>query len=276
MNTARVLMLLLSLMISRAAYAQYSEDEGGIELESGYLRYLGIGGGATYQVMNDPAISPIIYSKVGALPMITNLKINNTIYAELSMRASRINLTHNTDKLMKVKTRTQRALADYRFMLRIPSEEMRNWDIRAGGIFSAMFMHKNAPHLYDASKVYEYAVSLGLSGRIIREITLWGKTSYFTWDVSLPLIANVSRPYFLNREEIEDPENKIIGDFLSNSKTGSIGTFSRLDSRVAILYRLDNGNAVQFAYEWDYGRIKTFEKSYFAEHIVSVLFMFNY
>lgn len=267
--------LLLSICSMSAAYGQYTENDGGIETETGFLRYLSLGAGATYQVMNDPAISPIIYSNVSALPMLSSMKVSSTMYSELSMRASRVNLTHNTDKLLKVATKTQRALADYRFMLKAPMES-RNMDVRAGGILSAMFMHKNAPHKVDAARVYEYAVSLGLTARVVKEVTVGGKTSFLSWDVAIPFLANISRPYYLNREELEDPETKLVKDFMANAETGSLGKFFRLDSRVALIYRLDNGNAVQFAYEWDYTRMKTFEKSFFAEHIVSVLFMFNY
>lgn len=278
MNAGKWLLPILLLAASNTMYAQYAEDEGGIELESGYLRYLGLGAGATYQVMNDPAVSPIIYSKIGALPMLSTMKLNGMTFSEVSMRASRLNLTHNADKdkLTTVKTRTQRALIDYRYMIKVSGDEMRNLDMRAGGILSGMFMHKYSPHMLDAAKVYEYAASLGITGRITKEITLWGKTSYLSWDLAMPVVTNMSRPLYLNREEVEDPENKVIQDFMNNSQTGTFGKYFRLDSRVSVFFRLDNGNGVQFAYEWDYSRMKTHQKIYFAEHLVSILFMFNY
>lgn len=269
------LLLLLSLAFNISLHAQYTEEEGGVESKLGYLRYMGIGAGATYQVMNDPAISPVIYSRVGALPLVNHIKVNPTTYSELALRASSINLTHNIDKDIDVKVKTQRALADYRFMVRIPSE-MRNFDFRVGGMLSAMFAHKNAPHLEDAATLYEYAVSLGLGGRVIKEVVLGGKTTFLSWDLAIPFLANMSRPYYLNRQEAADPENKVIKDFLGNSSTGTFGKFFRLNSRVGLMYRLDNGNAILFAYQWDYTRMKTYHKSYFAEHILSMSFMFNY
>lgn len=271
----RVLLLLLSSVFSLATHAQYTEEEGGVESKLGYLRYMGMGVGATYQVMNDPAISPVIYSKVSALPMINHIKVNATTYSEVALRASALNLTHNLDKDNKVKVKTQRALADYRFLVRIPSE-MRNMDFRAGGMLSAMFAHKNAPHLIDAARVYEYAVSLGLCGKVTKEVVMGGKTTFLSWDIAIPFLANISRPYYLNREELADPENKVIKDFLGNSSTGTIGKFFRLNSRVGLMYRLDNGNAILFSYQWDYTKMKTHQKSYFAEHILSMSFMFNY
>jgi len=271
----RVLLLLLSVLISCGVHAQYTEDDGGIETKNGHLRYLGLGAGATYQVMNDEAISPIIYSRVSALPMLTHIKVNQTSYSEFSLRASSLKLTHNVNKQLQPFVKTQRAIMDYRFLIRMPLE-MRYFDIRAGGMLSASFASKNAPLLQDAAQVYEYAVSLGLCGKVTKEVTFAGKTSFLTWDLAIPLLANMSRPYYLNRQELADPENKIIGDFFSNASTGSIGKYWRINSRAALLFRLDNGNMVQFSYQWDYTRMKTFNKAYFAEHIVSILFMFNY
>ncbi|MCB0696678.1 MAG: hypothetical protein KDC07_04905 [Chitinophagaceae bacterium] len=270
-----VLLLLTALLLSHSVYAQYTEDDGGIETKNGHLRYLCIGAGATYQVMNDPSISPIWYSRVGVQPMIGNIKVNQTSYSEVSMRASSMNLTHNVDKPLKPKVKTQRALVDYRYLVKLPTE-MMYYDFRVGAILSGYFGYKNAPILEDAAKVYEYAASLGLCGKITKEVTVRGKTSFLTWDLAIPLLANTSRPYYLNRQELADPENNVIGDFFRNNGTGSFGRYFRVNSRAGLIYRLDNGNAVQISYQWDYTRFKTFNKAYFAEHIVSVIFMFNY
>ena len=102
-------MLLLSVLISCGVHAQYTEDDGGIETKNGHLRYLGLGAGATYQVMNDEAISPIIYSRVSALPMLTHIKVNQTSYSEFSLRASSLKLTHNVNKQLQPFVKTQRA-----------------------------------------------------------------------------------------------------------------------------------------------------------------------
>lgn len=271
----RCVLFLLTVFVCSNAIAQYTEDDGGIESPNGYLRYVGLGAGATYQVMSDEAISPVIYSKISALPMANLIKVSQTTYTDVSIRASQVNLTHNMDRDMKVNVKTQRALVDYRFMFKMPVESRYN-DIRAGGILSGSFTNKLAPHLKDASKVYEYAASLGICGKITREFVLGDNTTFLTWDVSIPLVANISRPFYLNRENLEDPDAKVISDFIGNSSTGSFGTFFRLNSRAALMYRLENGNIIQLAYEWDYTRMKTINKAYFVEHILSVIFMFNY
>ena len=271
----KLLLFLCACVLSTQLRAQYTEEEGGVESTYGYLRYIGIGAGATYQVMNDPAISPIIYSRVGALPILSLIKVSPTVYTDLSLRASSLKLTHNADEPVKVYTKTRRALTDYRFLFTMPLE-MDNTEVRAGGILSAMFAHKRADHLVDASKVYEYAVSLGLCGKITKEITFGERTSFLTWDLAIPFFASLSRPYYLNREELADPENKPGKDFFDNAVTGTFGKFFRINSRAALMYRLSNGNMIQFAYQWDYTRMKTIHKYYFTEHILSMTFMFNY
>lgn len=269
-------LLILSFFLAVNGFAQYTEDEGGIESPKGYLRYLGLGAGATYQVMNDAAISPIVYSRVGAQPMLSQMKVSTTIFSELQLKASLINLTHQENsKENKVYVKNKRATIDYRFALKMPIES-RNFDIRAGAIVSGMFANKTAPHLIDAYKVYEYAASVGLYGRIIREFSAGDKAAFIIWDLGIPVLANVSRPFYLNREEAADPDNKPISDFLGNSSTGTFGKYFRLASRLSYMYRLENGNIIQLSYQWDYSKIKTINKVYFAEHIVSLLFMFNY
>lgn len=276
MNMKNVgLLIAICIFVNTGLFAQYTEDDGGIESKNEYLRYIGIGAGATYQLMNDAAISPIEYSRIRALPMYSHMKVNQVTYTELAIRASQVNLIQKQDPEKSAKVKTQRALMDYRLAFKMPVE-LRNYDIKAGLLLSGYFGNRNAPHLLDAAKVYEYAASLGLCGRITKEVTFAGHTAFLAWDIGLPVLANVSRPHYLNRENRADPEAKIIGDFLGNSATGSFGTFFRLDSRLALMYRLENGNIIQFAYEWDYTKIKTINKAFFVEHIASVIFMFNY
>ena len=208
----KLVLLLCSCVITINVSAQYTEEEGGVESMMGYLRYVGIGAGATYQVMSDPAISPIVYSRVGALPMLSHLKVNESTYSEISLRASSLNLTHNTDKPAKVFAKTQRALMDYRFLVKLPME-MRDMEVRAGGMLSAMFGYKKADHLVDAANVYEYAISLGVCGKITKEVSFGDNTGFLTWDLAIPFFANISRPYYLNRQELADPDNKPGKDF---------------------------------------------------------------
>lgn len=269
-------LFMLSVLISFTASAQYTQDEGGVESKMGYLRYVGLGAGATYQVMKDEAISRLVFSQVSALPMLTHTKVSNTIYSQLQLKASIVNLEHMDYKISRpARVKTQRANLDYRFLVKMPVE-MRYLDIRAGGLVSGMFSYKKAPFKVDAANVYEYAASVGLCGRVTREFVMRDHTTFLSWDVGIPFLANFSRPYYLNRVENANPDNKPIQNFLGNSVTGTVGKYFRLNSRVAWMYRLENGNLIQISYQWDYSRMKSINKAYFVEHILSLIFMFNY
>lgn len=272
----RYAMVIFSLFICSSTFAQYSEDDGGIESKNGYLRYIGLGAGATYQVMNDEGISPLEYWQVSALPMYTHMKVNSAIFTDLCIRGSRVNLSHDRDtKEDRVKVRVQRALADYRFLVRVPLDS-RYYDVRAGGLLSAYFANKQAPQLVDAQDMYEYAVSVGLCGKVSKEVVIGDNSAFLTFDIGIPFFANISRPYYLNRKNLSDPERKALGEIFNNAASGSIGKYFRLDTRLAVMYRLENGNILQVGYEWDYTRMKTHNKAFFAEHIISLMFMFNY
>lgn len=273
--TRVLLFAMLFLFHNNITFAQYQEEGVGIESKMGYLRYVSFGVGATYQYLRDEAISPVNYYQVSAMPVVSHVKMNGATYSELLMQASYLKLRRNKDKLLDSKIKQYRASMDYRFLLKMPVD-MRGFDIRAGGVLSAMFCYKNAPVLLDAAKVYEYALSLGLSARVTKEVYYHKRQCFLSWDANLPLVANMSRPYYLNREENYDPENKVFKDFWANKQTGSIGKYFRLNSRISLWYPLENGNALLFAYQWEYYRMKTINKVWFAEHSLSISFMFNY
>lgn len=271
----RTVVLLFSSIISFTSYAQYSEDDGGIESPNGYLRYVEVGAGATYPTMYDEAMSPIVYSGFGAMPIIGYTKVSQGTLSDVVITASSMNISHDKGELGKVKMKLQRAAIDYRFMFDIPVE-MRGVDFKAGAILSAMFNYKEAPHLLDASTVYDYASSIGLTGRALKEFVFRQKTCFLTWDLSIPFFAHLSRPYYLNRKENLDPDNKAVKDFFDNAATGSFGKFFRINSKLGLWYRLENGNAIKLGYQWDYYRMKTINKVYFADHSLYLSFMFNF
>lgn len=267
---------LLAGLVSRA---QYTNDDGGIETKSGYLRYFEVGAGAAYQNLYDEAISPVLYWSVGPAAYLGHLKVSATTHSELNIQASSISLNNRTDEFLKTSVKTQRAYFDYRFLLKMPVKlrlGREPVDVKAGAILSGMFAYKNAPHLVDASKIYETVGSFGLSGRISRELYMWDKTCFISWDVSIPFLAYVIRPGFLNIQDDADPDYNNLSGIFDNGSMGSFGKFFRLNSRVSYLYRLENGNALKFGYQWDYFRIKTINKAFFAEHTLFMAFMFQY
>ncbi len=270
-----LLPLLLSFCFFKAA-AQVEEPVG-ILTEGGYTRFISIGAGTTYQSFRDEAISKSVYQGFSASPVMRFVKTNDIKFSELSLQASRMNFTRNSDPLLEQKIYSWRAAADYRYMQALPFwvEEEKN-QFFVGGQLSGMFSYKNAPKMAGSSKVYEYAATLGPSLRFVKKFEVQNKYHSLSFDLSVPLLSYTARPSYLNRTGSLENEKITASDVFSRAKMGSVGRMFRLNSGLAYTYMMDNGNAVNIAYVWDYYHINNQTHAYYASHTISLQFMFNY
>lgn len=275
MNWKQGLLFVFSLSCFQVSNAQLMDEETGIMTENGYKRYITAGVGAVYQSFYDDAISKYNYQKIGFSPSIGHLKINEVTFSEFYMQGSMLKFNRGKGTSNSLSVSTARALLDYRFLVRAPFNFL-GFDMRGGGMLSGMYGNKKAPHLYSSSDIHEYAASFGLTIRIARESYFKKKPVIISWDFSIPLITNFSRPTYLNRVENLDPDNQEWKDFIENSVTKSIGGYLRYNSRLNYTYLLDNGNAVRLSYIWDYTRLKHNKIAYFAEHTVMLAFLLNH
>lgn len=263
------------LFVANVSYAQFSDDDGGIETETGYLRYIETGAGATYRTLLDEAISPVLYKGIGPVATIAHIKVSKKTYSELTLLASSVNLKHDVSDLLQTNVRMRKAALDYRYGVVTPLSG-RGYDLKGGVILSGMFANKYAPHKADASNIYEYALSFGISARFTQQLILFDKTGFLIWDMSMPFVAYVGAPTYLNIVKNNDPEYNALGSLFENTATGSFSKYFRWNSRVSYMYRLENGNTVKIGYQWDYSKIKIAHRSLLAEHSLFLTYMLNY
>lgn len=269
------LVTIFSLLIIPTAQGQFSDDDGGIETESGFLRYIETGAGATYRTLLDETIAPVLYEGVGPVFTLGHIKVSKNTYSELTAQGSVVNLKYNVNDLLQTNVNIQKALLDYRYMIVTPVSG-RGYDLKGGVLLSAMGAHKNVPHMVDAADMYEYALSIGISARITQQIYLFDKTGFLIWDMSLPVFSYVSGPSYLNIVKNNDPEYNPLTNTFDNAETGSFGKYLRWNSRMSYMYRLENGNTIRIGYQWDYSKIKVAHRALLAEHSLFLTYMFNY
>lgn len=279
MYRKRVLTLLF-LLQTLIGYTQNVEEDDGIVSKNGYTRYLGIGAGAAYRTLYDEVMSSMRYERVGATAMLSNIKINETKHTELLFQGSYLKLGRKSDELVKANMRALYGSMDYRhlYKLDIPFLNDGVYDFRAGGMFTTQFCYKNAPHLEYSSRVTEYAIALGASMKLSREMFVNDRKSFLIWEFSIPFIEFMSRPGYLNQPTILNTENSAVSNFFANNTFGSWGKYMRLNSRVSLLYAVKNGNKIRITYQWDYYKMKGAGgyKVYTAEHSLMLAFLFNY
>lgn len=269
--------LLLSCMFVGTHAQNISEDEG-ILSKKEYARYLGIGVGATYQTFYDEVLSSKRYDKTGVALSISNTKINDVKYTELTFQGSMLNMERKGEELVNHKIKYYKAFMDYRHMYKLSVLDDNIYDVRAGALFSTMFGHRYAPDLLNTGNVYEYAISVGLTGKIAREQTFSGRKGHIIWDVSIPFFTNTSRPSYMNISEGVGPTNKALTNMFANNTITAFGKYMRLNSRIHILYPLKNGNKIKFTYQWDYYKMKGEggERVFTAEHTLMLTLLLNY
>jgi hypothetical protein len=267
------------MFITTNAVAQNVEEDETIVSTKGYTRYFGFGAGAAYRSFVDEVMSPIAYSKIGATASIANIKTNETKYVELYFQGSYMEMNRPSEALVKARTKSINGLMDYRYMykLAVPFLNDGIYDVRAGGMLSTQFSLKDAEHLGNSSKVNEYAASLGVTAKIARQQFTNDRKTYLIWELSIPFIASLSRPGYMNQPTSLSNDRTAIENLFENNAVGTFGKYLRLNSRVSYMYSIKNGNKLRLTYQWDYNKMKGVSgKVYTVEHSLILTYMFNY
>ncbi|WP_276133664.1 hypothetical protein [Polluticoccus soli] len=239
-------------------------------------RYFTFGAGITGQSFYDEAISNIWYSNTGMAPLLGHFKIKNGHLSQLLIEPSFLSLrTKRSGKLTPMKVSTVRVVTDYQLLYDIDKWSKR-YDVKLGGLASLVAEYKEAPQLDNSAIVYDYALSLGVSGRAARQVRVLKHDAELSLQLSMPLIAHAARPQYLNRIEFLDPENDLLGDVFSNAHIVTLNKYLRVNSQLALRYHLNSGNDLRLAYHWDFYRLKDINRVFATEHLVSFMFMFRY
>jgi hypothetical protein len=239
-------------------------------------RYFLFGTGITGQSFYDEAISGVWYSNTGMAPIIGHVKEKRNRVSQLLIEPSFLSLrSKRRDPLRPMKVSTVRLLTDYQLLYDMPRWSGK-YDVKFGGQLSLLGAYKEAPQLDNSAIVYDYALSLGVSGKASRPLRVLKHDAELSLQLSVPLVAHMARPMYMNRIEFLDTENDFLGDIFSNASIVTLNRFARINSQLALRYHLKTGNDIRLAYHWDFYRMKDINRVFAAEHMVSFLFMFRY
>jgi hypothetical protein len=274
----RLRTLLLPALLCAGSFTAMAQMEEtiGIYTKNGFTRYISVGAGAVYQSFRDEAISKSIYEGYSASPVLKLVKTKENTFSEISLQASRMNFSRESNPLLQQEIKAWRAVADYRYMQTLPLWVEDKNQLFVGGQLSGMFCYKHAPELAGSASIYEYAVTLGPSARFTKKFEVKEKYHALSIDASIPLLNYTARPSYLNRTGSLEGEKVTAGDVFSKARMSSFGKMLRLNTGISYMYMLDNGNAINIGYSWDYYHIKNQTEAYFVSHTLSLLFMFNY
>lgn len=239
-------------------------------------RYWLIGLGSSGQSMYDEAISAVRYQGTGMAPVLGLIKTSERKYRQFMIQPSFVKLsTKRSNELRPMEVTTSRFVVDYQYLVKT-KEWNEKLKLYTGGNISLLFNLKRAEQLDNSQLLYDYALSIGPAAKLDKTFTRRKRDCILSYNLSIPLLSHIARPYYLNRIEFIDPENDFVGDLLKNSSLTSINKNTRIISTLSLTYPLFNNNVLKLGYTWDFYRMKTINKVYAAEHLISIAFLSNY
>lgn len=268
-------LILTSLLICNTimSAAQNNELPGA---KKKFNRYWALGIGSSGQSMYDEAISYVRYKGSGIAPSLGLIKSSEKKYRQFMVHPTFVKLkTKRSNELRAMEVSTTRFSANYQYLVK--TKEWNNkMKLHAGGNISLLFNIKRAEQLDNSQFLYDYAIGIGPAAKLDK-IFYWRKRDCtVSYNLLLPLLSHIARPYYLNRIEFIDPENNFMGDLLKNSNLVTVNKNLSIMSSVSLTYPLFNKNVVAIGYAWNFYKMKTINSVYGAEHLISIQFFSNY
>lgn len=267
---------ILTAVLSILTASVYAQENSFKRSPTGPQRYWFLGTGLSFQSMYDEAVSYVRYHNTGAAFTLGLVKSSEKKYREFFIDPSFLVLkTDESNELRPMKVSTTRISTGYQYLVKC-IQWSKNSKLYAGGAANLFFNLKTAPQLDNSQLVYDYALSIGPSAKWDKQFT-WKKRGHtLSWNLGIPLLSHIARPYYLNRIEFIDPDNNFINDLFNNSHITSVNDYIRIISDISVTRPVFNGSGVKLAYQWDFYKMKTINKVYAAEHQVTIVFMSNY
>ena len=169
-------------------------------------RYWVLGIGNSTQSMYDEAISHVRYENSGMGISLGLVKNNEKKFREFRVEPTFVKLkTKLSNELRPMEVSTTRITSNYQYLkkLRWGHSNLQLW---TGGDVSLLFNFKRAPQLDNSQLIYDYALSVGPSGKLEKQLRLHKRNCLLSYNLSIPLISHIARPYYLNRIEFIDPK----------------------------------------------------------------------
>lgn len=262
-----------SLSLAAIAFGQVETIDPPVKANG---RYWFIGVGTSFQSMYDEGISFVRYNGSGVTPVLGLVKMTDSKFRNFSLGAGFVPLrTDRSNELRPMEVKTTRIVADYQQLRRI-KQWSKQLSLYVGGDVSLLFNLKMAEQLDNSQLVYDYTLAIGPAGKLDKIVRLKKRDCIVSFDLRVPLLSHIARPYYLNRIEFIDPKNDFIGDLLNNSSLTSVNKNLRIQTGLSLYYPLFNKNRLRLSYNWDFYKMRTINSVYHAEHLVSFVFMSNY
>ena len=262
------LLIFILIIYFCSAYSQESTKiSASTENKAG--NFLCFGAGIIYRDIYDEAIAPMHFQKTGIAPALGFLRTSNKTINRIEITGSYLKLTSQQSReLIASAVLSIKARLGYSHLRKIKSLPYGiNW--YGGGSLKLMFDLKQAPQLDNSAIIYDYALSLGARTAFQKELHWKKRNPVISLTLDLPVLSHISRPPYLNRIEFIDPKNDLLKDFIQESEITSLNDLFGINTLLELYYPISSGNQLRLSYDWDFYRMKTFNKVIAADHFIS-------
>lgn len=240
--------------------------------------FLDLGAGWAYAKNRDHGTSPMLYTGSGIsgrVGYIRQRKVKNQItvqfYTGNIKRAGYPQRTLSNQEIIRM---------DINYMHLRPLElNDDRYRIFIGGAFTTTAHVRN--HYLYGNNSYNYDVmsSLGIAGELTTDFSLFQKRFTIDGQLVFPVMSLVVRPYFASSR----PPGFITGydkqakRFLQSAEPASFGSYTRLNTNLALTYNANNGNGLRLGYNWDIYSIYKYDinRVTAAQHLLSLSLLYN-
>lgn len=214
------------------------------------IRYLTLGMGTTSQLLQDPAVSPMLYQGSPFTFYLGFEKRKGHSRSQLSLTTDLGKLqSRNATELRPMSSSFYRIDIDYSY-LRLLKPGKFNWFL--GGHFRSHNSIRLTPQNDTGFISFLIGNGLGISVRGETDVMLLGRTVNISWQGDVPLFTHIIRPSYLNIYNYIDPEHDWLEERLEASRFVTLNQFPAISSNFQLNYPIRGENQLRLAYQWNF------------------------
>jgi hypothetical protein len=240
--------------------------------------YLDMGGGFTYHVIKDDAMSPVRYK--GLLPTLSF----GILKEKRGKRLTELRLPVQYALLTSGQFKEYPSMKANMFRLDMDYVYVRQTNMIKNSVKGAFFLGASLhtfldmrylPQLDNSAILYDNFNSLAISAAYKRTFKLKHKQLTHYHRISMPLFSYGSRPDYLNIYDVTNPDDDLFKYAQRNARLCSFGSFWRIMMRHMLFYPIRGNNQLGISYEWQYYTASFTERIKGASHAILFSLLVN-
>ena len=237
-------------------------------------RFLYLGTGLTFQNLQDPAVSPMIYAGGPIHFSIGYEKQKQNLISGIELNADfgALSAANATD-LRPMRSSFYRFDLQYTYLRRAFKLKNNKYTIWLGGKYLWHNSIRMTPQNDTGFISFLIANSLKATGVLQRQFTFNQRQITFSYGLDIPLLSHVIRPSYLNLYDYLSPENNWVGERMEESRIYTLNKFPGVNSTFELDYPIAGGNVFRVAYQWEFYHLNTTRRVNYARHLLQFSFL---